>query len=232
LQAPQAWFLSFTIALAVGLVAFWPSFFSQLSGTDAAHLVHGITATLWLIMPVLQIWLFRTGRLRQHRQVGWATVGVIAPLLVVSGLHMVQLMVIRYQATHALRLLKFTLLDLGALTLFVVFLSLAVLRIRRRDVEGHVRYLAATVLLAFEPVLERVFVYFVPGIPGFEVAAYDSLITLEIVLVALLCFEWRRGRGTLPFGLTLAFFIAMHVLMTPVASTAGFAAFANWFAAL
>lgn len=224
--------LWFAIPLVVGLVAFWPSFFSKLPVTDTAHLVHGITATLWLVMPVVQYWLFRTGRLRRHRQWGYVTVGVLAPLLVISGLHMVQLMVLRYQATHALRLLKFTLLDLSALSLFVIFLVVAVLRARRRDIDGHVRYLGATVLLALEPVLERVFVYFVPGIPGFEVAAYDSLITLEIVLVALVCFEWRRGRTTIPFAVTLAFFVTMHVLMTPIATTPGFAAFANWFAAL
>jgi len=222
----------FTIPLVVGLVAFWPSFFSQLAGIDTAHLVHGITATLWLVMPVAQFWLARTGQLRRHRQMGYVTVGVLAPLLVISGLHMVQLMVIRYHATHALRLLKFTLLDLGALSLFVVFLVLAVMRARRKDVGGHVRYLGATVLLALEPVLERVFVYFVPGIPGFEVAAYDSLITLEIVLLALLCFEWRRGHTKVPFALTLAFFVAMHALMTPVATLPGFVEFANWFAAL
>lgn len=222
----------FTVPLAVGIVAFWPSFFSQLAGIDAGHLIHGITATLWLIMPVFQAWLIRTGRLRRHRQCGWVTVGVLAPLLVVSGLYMVQRMVLRFQATHAPRLLKFTLLDLGALSLFVVFLALAVVRIRRKDLDGHVRYLGATVLLAFEPVLERVFVYFVPGISGFEEAAYDSLITLEIILAALLYFEWRRGRMRAPFAATLGFFVAMHVLMTPVTGTAAFAAFANWFAAL
>jgi uncharacterized membrane protein YozB (DUF420 family) len=77
-------------------------------------------------------------------------------MLVVSGLHMVQLMVVRYQQTGAIRLLKFTFLDISAMTLFVVFLCLAVWRIRRNDMDGHARYMAGTVLFALEPALERI----------------------------------------------------------------------------
>ena len=48
-----------------------------------------------------------------RRQLGWlTTLAIVAPILVVSGLHMVQLMVFRYEQTHAIRLLKFTFLDL------------------------------------------------------------------------------------------------------------------------
>jgi len=80
--------------------------------------------------------------------------------------------------------------------------------------------------------LKRVFVFFVPGVPGFAEAAYYSLMTLEVILVTLLFFEWLRGRVRLPFAIALGFFVAMHILMTPVATTPGFAAFADWFAAI
>ena len=222
----------FAVALGIGFVGFWPSFFSKLPGTDLAHLLHGFSATLWMMVPILQSWLIYRRSYRHHRQLGWVTVLVLAPILVISGLHMVQLMIVRYHTTHAIRLLKFAFLDIAALLLFVVFLGLAVMCARRKDLDGHIRYMAATVLLAFEPILERVFVNFVPGVPGFAEAAYYSLITLELIVAVLLYFEWRRGRFRLPFSIVLVFFIAMHILMTPIAMSPRFAAFADWFASV
>jgi uncharacterized membrane protein len=227
--APLFWF---AFAFAIGIGGFWPSFFSQLTSTDLAHGIHGVSATVWMALPVVQYWLIRRRKLKLHRQLGWVALIALAPILVISGLHMVQLMVVRYQQTHAIRLLKFTLLDIGALTLFVVFLGLAARCIRRQDIDGHIRYMAGTVLLGLEPILERVFVYFVPGVPGFAEAAYYSLMTLEVLLVIMLYLEWRRGRIRLPLILALGFFVTMHVVMTPVATTETFAAFANWFAAI
>jgi len=148
----------------------------------------------------------------------------------VSGLHMVQLMIVRYQQTQAIRLLKFAFLDISAITLFVVFLCLAVWRIRRNDMDGHARYMAGTVLFALEPALERVFVFYIPGVSGFASALYFALITMEVILVTLVFFEWRRRRVRLPFAMALGFFIAMHILLSPVATSAAFSDFANWFA--
>jgi uncharacterized membrane protein YozB (DUF420 family) len=220
----------FSIAFVVAVAGFWPSFFSKLSSTDAAHLIHGVSATLWMAVPILQSWLISRKRFKLHRRLGWAVLVLLAPVLVVSGLHMVQLMVFRYEQTHAIRLLKFTFLDLCAMTLFVVFLVLAILRIRRHDRDGHARYMAGTVLFALEPALERVFVFYVPGVSGFASALYFALISMELILAALLVMEWRRRQIRLPFALALGFFVAMHVFLTPVANSMAFAGFANWFA--
>lgn len=154
----------------------------------------------------------------------------LAPILVIRGLHMVQLMVFRYEQTHAIRLLKYIFLDLCAMTLFVTFLVLAILRIRRGDRDGHTRYMAGTVLFALEPALERVFVFYVPGVSGFASALYFALITMEVILAVLLLLEWRRHRIRLPFAMALGFFMAMHVFLTPVANSQLFTKFAEWFA--
>ena len=143
---------------------------------------------------------------------------------------MVQLMILRYEQTHAIRLLKFTFLDLCAMSLFVTFLVLAILRIRRGDRDGHTRYMAGTVLFALEPALERVFVFYVPGVAGFASALYFALITMEVILAVLLLLEWKRHRIRLPFVMALGFFVAMHISLTPIANSPGFARFAEWFA--
>ena len=143
---------------------------------------------------------------------------------------MVQLMVLRYEQTHAIRLLKFTFFDICAMTLFVTFLVLAVARIRQNDSDAHARYMAGTVLFALEPALERVFVFYVPGVSGFVSALYFALVTMELILAVLLFFEWRRRKIRLPFVLALGFFLAMHVFLTPVANSVAFVGFAKWFA--
>ncbi len=183
-----------------------------------------------MTVPILQSWLISRQRFKLHRRLGWGTLLILAPVLVVSGLHMVQLMVLGYEETHAIRLLKFAFLDICALALFVAFLTLAVLGIRRNDSDVHARYMAGTVLFALEPALERVFVLYVPGVSGFASALYFALITMEAILVVLLFFEWRRRKIRLPFVMALGFFVAMHVLLTPVATSAAFADFAKWFA--
>jgi uncharacterized membrane protein YozB (DUF420 family) len=132
-----------------------------------------------MTVPIFQSWPIGRKRFKLHRQLGWGTLLILAPILVVSGLHMVQLMVLRYEQTDAIRLLKFTFLDICAMTLFVTFLVLAVARIRQNDPDAHARYMAGTVPFALEPALERVFVFYVPGVSGFVSALYFALVTME-----------------------------------------------------
>ena len=139
-------------------------------------------------------------------------------------------MVLRIHQIDPILLYKFAFLDLCALTLFLTFLVLAILNIRRNDMDAHVRYMTGTVLFALEPALERVFVYYVPGVSGFASALYLALIAMELIASVLLYFEWKRHRIRLPLCLALGFFIAMHVFMTPVAKSNEFATFAAWFA--
>lgn len=222
----------FAAALFVTLVAFWPSFFDKLRTTDAAHLIHGFSATAWMVIPAVQAWLIGRGRFALHRRVGRAAL-LLAPLVLVSALQMVQLMIVRWQQTQALRLLKFAFLDLGAAVLFVVFLALAVVSIRRGDVANHVRYMAGTVLFALEPAWERVFVFYVPGVAGFESALTYALFTTELILAALIWIDWRRRRRVAPaFVAALLFFEVMSIAVTPVALSPAFRDFVVWFAAL
>jgi hypothetical protein len=177
-------------------------------------------------------WLITHKRFKLHRRLGRVTLVVLAPLLVASGLHMVQLMVLRDKEFEVILLLEFAFLDLCALTLFVTFLVLAVLKIPRNDSDAHARYMAGTVLFAMEPAVERIFVFYVPGVSGFASALYFALITMELIVLVLLYFEWQRHRVRLPFCLALGFFVAMHVFMTPVANSVAFTSFARWFARL
>src|SRR5690349_10445851 len=102
----------FTAALVLAAVGFWPSFFSALPGVPAAHIVHGLSATAWMILPLVQAGLIRARRFRAHRTLGYGALP-LAALVVVSGLYVVQLMVLRNAEHFEIRRIKFVLLDLS-----------------------------------------------------------------------------------------------------------------------
>ena len=185
-----------------------------------------------MTVPIIQSWFISHRRFKAHRRFGWLTLLVLAPALVVSGLHMVHLMVLRTKQIDPILLYRFTFLDLGALALFLIFLVLSIFAIQRKDTDAHIRYMTGTVLFALEPALERVFVHYVPGVAGFASALYFAIVTMEGIVLALLYFEWQRHRIRLPFSLALGFFLLMHVSMTPVANSVAFANFARWFSHL
>jgi uncharacterized membrane protein len=227
LQQPQFFF---ALALTVSIVAFWPQLYSQLTTIDAPHLIHGLTATAWMAVPVIQSWLAARGQIRAHRTLGriWL---LFAPIVVFGGLHMIQLMIRGYEENPDPLLMKFAFLDLAGSALFVVLLALAVRSIRRRDVEAHVRFMTCTILVGMEPAIERVFVFYLPRIPGFNDEFYPSLIVMEAIVLTLLIVDWRRARPLSgAYVTTLAFFTSVHLLATPLADSVTFQRVAIWFA--
>jgi uncharacterized membrane protein len=228
-QQPQFYF---ALALAVSVIAFWPQLFSQLATIDAAHLLHGLTATAWMAIPVIQAWLATNRHFAAHRYLGRVWL-LVAPVVLISGLHMIQLMILEYIHTHEAYLLKFAFLDFAGIVFFVAFLVLAVKSIRKGQVGTHARYMACTMLIALEPAIERVFRFYVPGFDGFEEVLYPALITMEVTVVGLLIADWRRGKPISPaYVAALALFVTVHTFATPVADSSAFQHFATWFALL
>jgi hypothetical protein len=221
--------LYFTLAFVVTMAGFWPSFFNRLGKTDASHMIHGISATLWMIVPIVQAWLVNHREFEWHRRVG-RLVFLHAPILVVSGLRMVQIMLLKDQGISRTLRIKFTFLDLSALFLFIVVLSLALKSIYRRDVKAHAQYMSCTVLIVLEPAVERFLLHWVPGIGSFDVALNVTLLIMAVIVAALISIEWRSDRIHAAYLMTFAFFMAVFFLLEPVSSSATFQSFAHWFA--
>jgi hypothetical protein len=87
--------LYFALALCVTVAGLWPSFFSRLPSISTAHLVHGSSATAWMVVPVLQAWLIGRG----ESQIASHTLGrfslLLALVVVASGLRVVQIMALK-----------------------------------------------------------------------------------------------------------------------------------------
>ena len=73
----------FLALLVMALVAFWPSYLSQLVASSAYIHLHALAATLWLLLLIAQPLAVRKRRMQVHRSLGKASF-VLAPLMVLS----------------------------------------------------------------------------------------------------------------------------------------------------
>ncbi|HKS57214.1 MAG TPA: hypothetical protein VJS12_18105 [Steroidobacteraceae bacterium] len=230
LTEPWPWF-----ALAGALVAagFYPTFFAVLPALDAPHLLHGSSATLWMLLPLVQYRLVRSGRRHLHRVVGYVSL-LLAGTVVITGLRVVQLMASNKSLTDMNFVRgKFVLLDLTGLALFCVFLGLAIQAARRRDIGLHVRLLACTALIPLEAALERLLMNGFPTlVPDFGAGLTAALFSMEAICVLIIAAEWRSGRVRWPLPTLLAYYVLTHILATPIASQPAFQQFCRWYSQL
>jgi len=122
--------------------------------------------------------------------------------------------------------LQFLIVPLGAIGLFGAFVALAV--VRRRDTQAHKRYMLLASIVMLEAAVGRWPFPFMHGrspIPFFDM---PSLMT-DLFLVPLCAWDvlsrHKLHPVTLWGGLAI---VAFHLLRMPIASTAGWQAFAAW----
>lgn len=199
----------FLLAALVTIIGFFPSYFSRLTVTDPAHHLHGITATCWMLLLVVQPWLYKTGKLSLHRNLGKSSY-VLVPLILLSGLNMVHIMLnnqVNYPPDLPYRL---AFIDFITLAQFLLFYGLAINH--RKKLQLHARYMACTVLGPLIPALTRA-LFLIPWIDHFDKALNTSYILIESVLVILLLDDRRTGRIRLPYVLALILFFVQHLVM-------------------
>jgi len=64
------WWLYFAVGFALVFTGFWPSFFAILQTTEWPHLIHGFSATAWMILGVVQAGLIKFRKRAWHRALG------------------------------------------------------------------------------------------------------------------------------------------------------------------
>jgi hypothetical protein len=228
----QHWWVWFTLLFAVTFFSFWPSFFSALTNSATPYIIHGFTATGWMVLAIAQAAVIRSRWRTHHRIVGYASL-VLAAVTVVSGVQMIKIMVGRDPAEVADRHVAFLYVDATGLILFVALLWRAILAARQRDIGLHLRLIACTAIIPLEAALERFWLIVLPTrISGFKGAYFWSLTTLEVLVVVVIVNEWWFKRLRWPFPLMLAYYFLMHTTSFPLAESAWFRAFALWFGGL
>jgi hypothetical protein len=228
----QHWWIWLTLLFAVTFFSFWPSFFSAITDSATPYVIHGFSATGWMLLAIAQAALIRSPWRANHRIVGYASL-LLAAVTVVSGVQMIKFMVGREPAEVADRHVAFFYVDATGLLLFVALLWRAVQAARQRGIALHLRLIACTAIIPLEAALERFWRIVLPEkVPDFKVAYFWSLTTLEVLLVVLIASEWWFRRLRWPFPVMLAYYLLMHVTSFPLATTPWFREFALWFGGL
>lgn len=217
------WFL--LIALAVIVVGFWPTFFRSPGLNDSAHMLHGVTATLWVVILVVQSLLISRRRRTWHRRVAKGAL-LLLPVLVVSGLYMIKVMFAnQLMPEFMLPLLAY--INFTALFLLLLLVGLGLSSVRRPA--AHVRFMTATVLLALPPALTRLYARELAPTIDFPTALHLGFITDEIVCLLLILADRRIGERHLAWPLSLLFTGAVHASMFEVSASDAWSAFTRWY---
>jgi hypothetical protein len=203
-------YLAFVAALAVTLLGFWPSFTGGLGPLDPIRVLHGVLATTWMVMLVVQSWLIGHGWSRAHRWIGRTSL-VIAPALVISAAVVVRDMLGPQSHFGVPMRLTLAWIDIWSLALFSLLYGLAIAK--RRTMFLHARFMASTVFVALPPALGRLYGMNIPSLKGLAGALPPSFWTVEAVLVGLILWDGVKGRWLTPWWLTLGVLLAVHLTL-------------------
>lgn len=203
-------YLYFLLAVGITVAAFFPSYFQRLSHTDTTHHFHGITATLWLFMLVIQPFLYKNGLLKWHRQLGKFSF-LLAPLLVVSSFIMIRSMLLSKDNYPPIIPYQLAFIDFFTVSLFIYFYTSAI--IYRGKLQLHARYMVCTVLGPLIPALTRFFFIFLPFIDSFNKSLNLSYVVVEIILLLLIRDDKRKGAIQRPYVVAMVLFVLQHLLM-------------------
>jgi len=202
-------YIFLAISLVIIAVGFSQSYFSKLDEMSFPYHLHGVSATLWMIMLVSQPYLYRIGKIKLHRKIGWFSL-ILVPLIVIGGLIMVKSMVHRQASYPPNAVYQLAFIDIITLLSFVGIYALAIYH--RKRLKLHARLMVITVFGPLLPALTRVF-FVLKLADGFTMGLTYAYTIIELVLLFII---WRERESKemkityLPF---LAFILTQHVLM-------------------
>ena len=206
-------------------LAFWPGYLSQVATAPGEYHLHGITATLWLLLLAAQGWTIHHRRRELHRTLGIASLALF-PLFLAGGIGIFIAMARRYvddvSPFYALYAPRLAWIDVVSVAAFAWFYHEALRR--RREVRVHAGYLLATSILLLPPILGRI----APLPLGLTIEGPADFWKLAIGfqvangVTAALCFglALRTGRHGRPFaeaGVAVLIFTALFQFVGPMA---------------
>lgn len=222
------------IPFVITILGFYNSYWSRFFNTPLNWHLHGLSATIWYLVLIIQPYLYTKGKLKQHRtfgMIGFLVAGFVAAsaLSVISG-HIKNLdpeFDIIYEYRYSLSLTDFIYI---AGFLFAITMSI----IHRKNIIKHSLWLISTVFWVFSPATDR-FTFFVinPFLSeeatwfDFEFQFWISHIFIILILLTLLFINYRKGiKYWMPYTLVTIVHIIAPVLLVELADSESLA---QWF---
>ncbi len=149
------------LPFAITVLGFAPRYFLGFSQATFHQHVHGVSATLWFLLIIIQPWLVtRGGRIATHRSLG--IIGLVlagtaagsALAIIPRNINDIELLPLDGIFTPTFAYFA-TYLDALLISLFMISVILAVLKIRQGQIADHVQWLLASVFFILSPALIR-----------------------------------------------------------------------------
>ncbi|MDX3899636.1 MAG: hypothetical protein QHC40_03855 [Sphingobium sp.] len=202
------WFLGGLLVIAVG---FWPSFYGDPLSNDAWHIIHGIAATLWVLLLIAQSLLIGRGNRQLHERLGWLSLGLFTILFATTS-YMIWVELTGPEPFPAVVRQELVFLDIMFLILFAVIYALGLTF--RRKARLHARLMGSTILIGLGPSLARLYAQHVPQVGGLSGALSLTMWTIDAILLITLLLAFFRGRTVRPFPALLAAFVLIQLGIT------------------
>lgn len=209
-------------ALALTLLAFWPSYLSKLPAGKQAWHVHAAGAMLWTLLVIFQSWAIHNGKRGLHRTVGLFSFALFV-LFLVGGVMALQAEAITLAGgldkpeNFVIGQFGFfdPLANIGFAYLFYGGLK------HRRNVQLHARYMVASLLFLVAPVIWRLLAQFIPFLAAdTPETAWRFSLGMAAGNAGALALAWylyrlapKHGR---PFQIAMGFIVAQQVLFETV----------------
>jgi len=202
------------IPFAIVMLGFLPSYWLKLSEAPWRQHLHGITATLWFVLLVVQPYLITRGHKRQHRLYGMFAL-FLAGGVALSALSAIPYNLVNEGLPPAARY-GLSFIDIVLMPGFILAVLMAVKN--ARQVDDHARWMISTVFWAISPGLFRLL--FVPLViletPDLGSKAPLLLAISGLANILVLSFLMYRDKRAHPAYLlaaigSLVFFVPMQV---------------------
>ena len=205
--------------IAVIVAGFWPSYFGASGPIPWQFHAHGIAASLWVLMVLVQSWTVHKAQLPLHRAVGKSSL-ILFPFLIGGLAAIIDLTGKGFVAGDSPSRVTYGGQFLVGLALAIaayVVLYYRALKFRRK-VWVHSGYMLATPLILFESPFSRLMAGFVPGLTIRGPQDFDRIIpsiewamSIELAVIAVLW--WRFRDKANPFLVAGSFIVAQMLTM-------------------
>jgi len=206
------------IPFVITLLGFLPSYWSQFTEAPFRQHLHGLSATAWYLLLIMQPWLYHNRPIHYHRKVGFVSV-FIAGGVVFSALLVIPFNFISQMPDVAKYGLSF--FDIGACLGFSAAVIMAMLY--SRNIAKHSRWMISTVLWALMPAMVRlIYIPLMIATEGnsplsFPQAANVGVLLMMIVLLWMMYKDYRQEKKIYTAYLLALLFVPFFTLMiTPM----------------
>ena len=207
------------VVIAVTIAGFWPSFFAPFMTVPWQFHAHGVAASIWVLMVLMQSWTVHKAQLPLHRAVGKSSL-ILFPFLIGGLAAIIDLTGKGYVSGDGLTRQMFGgqfLIGLALAIAAYVVLYYRALKYRRK-VWLHSGYMLATPLILFESPFSRVMGMVLPpfmihGPQDFDRIIPSILWAMAVSLLVIAVLWWRYRDKASPFLVAGAFIVAQMLTM-------------------